>query len=246
MPAFAPGPAARAELMTAGRIDKGAVVGRGGRSIDLGGKTVAEYMAMHLAAARTGDVKAAYAVYKAAAVCANNNEAEPDFQNAADRSQFQQQRDETKRLCAGVSMAQVQERMAFLATAARAGNPEAQVDFYMEGPAGKSLDLAEHRDDPVVVQWKDDAVRFLKDASGHCDHFSMGLLATMYESGEVVEADAKLSAAYAVANGLARKRPLNEEQLRSLYTEQLNDADLKAALQKGTEMAAVSCATRMP
>lgn len=243
---FAPGPAARADLLSAGQVEKGELVGRGGRSVDLGGKTVAEYLNLHLAAARTGDVKAAYAVYKAAAVCANNNEAVPEFQNDADRLQFQKMRDENRKLCAGVSMAQVQERMAFLAAAARAGNAEAQVDFYMEGPAGKSLDLAEHKDDPVVLQWKEDSVRFLKEASGQCDHFSMGLLSTMYEAGEVVEADPKLSAAYAVANGLARKRPLKEEQLRSLYAEQLADADVQEALQKGAAMAAASCKALTP
>jgi hypothetical protein len=39
---------------------------------------------------------------------------------------------DTARLCAGVTPAEVQERLRFLAFAARTGRTDAQVDFYLE------------------------------------------------------------------------------------------------------------------
>lgn len=218
-----------------------AVYGRGGRAIDFGGKSADQYVAQHIGAARTGDMKAAYEVYKAEAVCANSDEPVADYQDAGEREQFLRQREGLRKLCKGMSLAQVQERMVFLAAAARAGNAEAQIDFYMEGPPGTLRNPSVNGDDPAVKQWKEDAIDFLKQAAAKCDRFALGLLSTVYDAGNIVEHSDKLSMAYGVADSLARRIPVTPAQLRNRFGEQVATTELEEAIQLGTGMVNQSC-----
>lgn len=217
------------------------VMGRNGRVIDFGGKTAQEYIAQWIGAARTGDANAAYKVYQAESVCANNDEPAPEYQNPAEHEQFLREREALKKLCANITPTQLQERMQFLVRAANAGNADAKIDFYMEGPYGKTIDLAENRDDPVVKKWKEDAVNYLKDAAGQCEPFAMGLLATAYDASEVLEHDMKLSMTYSVAEAAARGHPLSTEQLKKRFGEQITETDFADALKAGTQIAQSSC-----
>ena len=217
------------------------ILGRNGRAVDFGGRTPQQYIAQWSALARTGNVDAAYRVYQAESVCATTDDPETDFINAAERAQFVAQRDALKKTCVGVTPAQVQERLQFLNIAARGGNAAAQIDFYTEGPNGKNLDLAESKDDPVVAQWKKDAVGFLKNAGDQGEPFALGLLSMAYDVGELVPQDEKLSLAYAVAESTLRKRPALPEQLRRRYANQLSEAEFQQALQLGKQMAQDCC-----
>ncbi|WP_422980662.1 hypothetical protein [Undibacterium sp. Ji50W] len=217
------------------------VIGRNGRVIDFGGKNAQEYIAQWIAAARTGDANAAYKVYQAESVCANNDEPAPEYQNPAEHAQFLRERETLRKLCANITPAQLQERMRFLTLAANAGNADAKIDFYMEGPTGKTIDLTENRDDPVVKKWKEDAVNYLKDAAGQCEPFAMGLLATAYDASEVLEHDMKLSMTYSVAESAARGRQLSAEQLKKRFGEQMTETDFADALNAGTQIAQKSC-----
>ena len=227
--------------MIAAQESTDAVYGRGGRAIDFGGKSADQYIAQRIGAARTGDMKAAYDVYKAEAVCANSDEPVADYQDAGEREQFLRQREGIRKLCKGMSLTQVQERMVFLAAAARAGNAEAQVDFYMEGPSGTWQGLAENGDDPAIKQWKEDAIGFLKQAAGKCDQFALGLLSTVYDAGNIVDHSDKMSMAYGVADSLARRIPVTSAQLRIRFGEQVATAELEEAIQLGTGMVNGSC-----
>jgi hypothetical protein len=229
-----PDPRARAEGGTA-------VYGRNGRAINLGGLNVSQYIAGRVGAARSGDVKAAYEVYQAESVCAANDDPVADYFDPAQKEQFLREREGLVKLCAGISPAQVQERLGFLNAAARAGHLKAQLDFYTEGPYGHEYDMTTGAADPIVVKWKEDALTYLKQAGDQCDHFALATLSNVYDAGTLTERDVRSSMAYAIAAAVPRKKVLTEEQLRSRFGEELSAADFDSARQLGATLAARAC-----
>jgi hypothetical protein len=215
--------------------------GRNGRPVDFAGKDAAAYIAERAARARTGDMKAAYEAYQAASGCAAAEEPLPEFFDEAEGRQATLERERMRKLCANVSPAQIQERMRFLGQAADAGNRDAQIDFYMEGPGGRTVDLQARADDPEVRQWKEQAIGYLQQAGAQCDQFALGLLSNVYDAGQLVPRDPASSMAYTIASNNARSRPLSEDQLRRRFGEELAPADFDAALQAGARLAAASC-----
>jgi TPR repeat protein len=238
---FAPGTAYQENSFAAAPPPSAAVYARNGRQVDLGGLTAQEYIAKWNSLARSGDKDAAYNVYQAAAVCASNDEPAPAYNSAAELGRFLDERKKLLALCAGVNPAQLQERLSFLALAARAGKVEAQIDYFMEGPYGRDTDLAKSADDPVVQQWKTEAVAELKSAAGQGEPFALALLAQVYDAGELLPRDAKLALAYKVAEADARNSALSEDQLRRNAGAQMSDADFAGALQTGRQIASACC-----
>lgn len=220
------------------------VYGRNGRVVDLDGKNVAQYLAARMGAARAGDVTAAYQVYQAASICAANDDPVADYHDPAERDRFLQERKRLVALCAGLSAAQVQERLGFLGSAARAGHLGAQVDFYMEGPYGRAVDIAQDPADPTVKQWKADALAYLEHAGGQCDHFSLALLSTVYDAGQLTGRDMVKSMAYSIAADLPRNKVQTETQLRSRFGDELSAAQFAAAQQLGAQLARQACPQR--
>ncbi|MFL6660166.1 MAG: hypothetical protein ACJ8GW_18925 [Massilia sp.] len=218
-----------------------AVYGRNGRAIDLGGLTVAQFIATRVAAARSGDVKSAYEVYQAESICAANQDPLADFLEPSQKEAFLRDRAEQEKLCTGLSAAQVQERLGFLSTAARNGHLGAQVDFYMEGPYGRDFDVASNPDDPIVTTWKGEALDYLKQAGNKCDPFALALLSTVYDAGQLTGRDLRTAMAYSIAAAVPRKKTLTEEQLRERYGEDLSAADFDSARQLGAQLAQQAC-----
>ncbi len=213
------------------------LAGRSGRIVDLGGLDVAHYIALREGAARLGDLKAVYEVYQAVALCANIDQPLPDTQEPADRDQLAQTLARQRALCANISPAQVQERMRYLRQAADGGNAEAQIDYYMEGPAG----AATSPDDPAFKQWSQEAMAYLKAAGDRCNHFALSLLSTVYDAGNIVERDPGLVMAYGVAAARARGVDKTPEQWQRQFGEDLSDADADAALKLSTQLTGGAC-----
>jgi hypothetical protein len=243
---FAAGTANQGDGFAALPLPAAAVYARSGRQVDLGGLTVQQYISKWNSLARAGDKDAAYNVYQATAVCASNDDPAPAYNSAAELGQFLDERKKLLALCEGVNAAQLQERMSFLAVAARAGKVEAQIDYFMEGPYGHDVNLAKSADDPVVQQWKTEAVTELKAAAAQGEPFALALLAQIYEAGELLPRDAKQSLAYKVAEADARNSVLSEEQLRRNIGAQMSDADFASALQTGKQIAAACCKKNRP
>jgi hypothetical protein len=216
------------------------IYGRNGRTLDFGGKDAAAYIDARAAAARTGDVHAAYEVYQAASACAAAGEPLPDFLDPKEGEAAARERAHVRALCARVSPAQLQERMRFLTRAADAGERDAQVDFFMEGPGGKPLAEADQAD-PQVQQWQQQALTYLKDAGAQCDQFALGLLSNAYDAGQLGARDPALAMAYQIASNAARAKPLSEQQLRQRWGEELAAGDFDAARRKGAQIAGASC-----
>lgn len=217
------------------------VNGRNGRGVDLGGKTVAAYVGERIARARSGDAQAAYEVYQAESICAANQDPVAEYQDPAEREIFLRERENLVKLCIGVSPAQVQERLGFLNTAARAGHLKAQIDFFTEGPYGHEYDMEAGATDPIVIKWKDDALSYLKQAGNQCDHFALATLSNVYDAGSLTGRDVRSSMAYAIAAAVPRNKVLTEEQLRSRFGDELNAADFDSARQLGAGLAAKAC-----
>ena len=221
--------------------DSAILQGRNGRIVDFEGLNALEYLAKWNGQARTGNMEAVYKMYQAESVCANNDDPVAEYKNTIERDQFLSERQALKKICEGVSPAQVQERLQFLSLAARSGKVNAQIDFYMEGPYGRALDLSGNRDDPLVQKWKDDALDGLKSAAAHGEPFAFGLLSLNYDNGELVPRDMKLSLAYKEAEAEIRNTALSEAQLRRKFGAQMSDSDFDRALQLGRQMALECC-----
>lgn len=131
--------------------------------------------------------------------------------------------------------------MHFLADAARAGNAKARIDFYMEGPYGRPINLAANRDDPTVQQWKEEAVTNLKAAAGTGEPFALALLSQAYYAGELVPRDAGMALAYTVAEATARNVDLSQTQLHRRFGAQMSDTDFQNAVQLGMQIALECC-----
>jgi hypothetical protein len=215
--------------------------GRNGRIVDLQGDDAATYIARRNAAARTGDMRAAYEIYQAASVCAAAADPLPTFATDAGRLQAEAARRHVQALCAGVSAVQLQERMTFLAHAADAGNRDARIDFYMEGPPGPMSDLDARTDDPQVQAWKRQALVYLQQAGAQCDHFALSLLANAYDLGQLVPRDPRMTMAYAIAAAAARRVALTDAQLRARFGDELSGADFAAARRDGAVLARRDC-----
>ena len=165
-----------------------------------------------------------------------------EYHEAGEREAFLRERAAMVKLCAGMSPAQVQERLAFLDTAARAGHVGAQIDFYMEGPYGRDFDVADNPGDPTVVQWKTDALAYLKQAGRTCDQFALALLSTVYDAGQLTGRDPEAAMAYSIAAAVPRKKPLAEAQLRERFGDELSAAQFASAQQRGASLAREACA----
>jgi hypothetical protein len=166
-----------------------------------------------VAAARQGDRRAAYAAYQLLSSCVQTPA--PD-------------------VCRGLPPTLVQERLRFLAQAAQAGVVDAQIDFYMEGPAP-----VQAADGEALQAWRGQAMGLLTAAAGQCEPFAMGLLATLYDAGEMTQRSAAQALAYAVAESQLRHRaPPSDEALRNRLAEPADDAVLAAARLQGQQLAA--------
>jgi hypothetical protein len=227
---LAPRPAAMPEQEPARPL-----VARNGRIVDLNGQDVAQYIAQRESAARMGDIKAAYEVYQAEALCANLDAPLPDMQDAADLEQLTRTRARQRASCANISPAQVQERLHYLKMAADAGNADAQVDYAMEAPATLN------QDDPAYAQWQQDTMHYLKAAGAHCNAEALGLLSNAYDAGSLAERDPVQAMAYGIAAARARRIEKTPAQWVQQFGEGMSEADTNAALKQSAQLASEAC-----
>lgn len=216
------------------------LIGSSGRVIDLGGKTVAQYVAQYQGAARLGDADAAYKVYLAESLCAPDSGSRDSARG--DRAPS------AAHLCAGVTPAEVQERLHFLALAARTGQAGAQVDFYLEGPDGTG-DVRPAGADPDsadVERWKSDSLDHLKDAAGKCDPLAAGLLATSYSSGKFNTQDPSQAVAFDLLAAAAGNGKWSRARLQAQFGASMTAARFDSAYADGLQAAQEACPQGQP
>lgn len=217
------------------------IFGRNGRPMDFGGKTAVQFIALSSAAARAGNIDAAYATYHAESVCASMDDPTPEFKESADHRDFVRERRGLESLCAGVTPAQKLERLQYLVTAARAGKVAAQIDFYMEGLHRHRDSEVDSRPDADTSQWNSDALAYLQSAASQGDAFALGLLAQAYDAGGIAPQDAKKALSFSVAESMARHHLLTPEQLQRRFGNALSADDFRLAWQDGMRIAKQCC-----
>ena len=179
-----------------------------GRTLDLDDLSVADFLLKVAPAARRGDAVAAYRVYQAEAMCASL-----DWKQRIDLSAMGVEAEASwvadlaamTETCAGITPAQRGERFTFLDQAIRAGNPQAMLDYRVEGPNGH-LDLEEvDPRDPLVVTWKQNVAVYLRQLAADGNEDAWLLLAQDCESGLVVERDLASAITYWTALQISRR-----------------------------------------
>ncbi|MEQ5841053.1 hypothetical protein N0A02_16630 [Paraburkholderia acidicola] len=221
------------------------LIGSSGRIVDLGGKTVAQYVAQYEGAARLGDAAAAYKVYLAESLCAAGSGQRDVVVAQSDHasSAVSAVQGDTAHLCAAVTPAEVQERLKFLALAARSGQADAQVDFFLEGPdgTGKIPSVEGDPESQDVKRWKDDALDHLKDAAGQCDPLAAGLLATSYSSGKFNAQDPSQAIAFDLLAAAAGNGKWSRERLQAQFGASMKAGVFEAAYADGIQAAREAC-----
>lgn len=105
-----------------------------------------------------------------------------------------------RQLCAGLTQRQREDRLAYLATAAKAGVPGAATLFLSEGPFGDRSALRNRPDDPLVQAWKRQAIAQLTAQADDAEVSSLSTLMMAYlRDGDVVQKDAPQAYGYLLA-----------------------------------------------
>ncbi|MEG1117820.1 MAG: hypothetical protein RSE46_22485 [Janthinobacterium sp.] len=105
-----------------------------------------------------------------------------------------------QQLCAGLTQRQREDRLAYLAAAAKAGVPGAATLFLSEGPFGDRSALRNRPDDPLVQAWKRQAIAQLTAQADEAELSSVSTLMMAYlRDGEVVRKDASQAYGYLLA-----------------------------------------------
>lgn len=105
-----------------------------------------------------------------------------------------------RQLCAGLTQRQREDRLAYLATAAKAGVPGAATLFLSEGPFGDRSALRNRPDDPLVQAWKRQAIAQLTAQADDAELSSLSTLMMAYlRDGDVVQKDAPQAYGYLLA-----------------------------------------------
>jgi hypothetical protein len=145
------------------------------------------------------------------------------------------------RLCSGLTERMKTSRLDHLAYAAKNGAQGADVTFFVEGPFGDRSALDSRPDDPLVMEWKKQAIAQLTENAGNGNHASLTVLANEYEtSSGVAENNPSLALTYAFA---ARKiddhigipSPYSDESLAQLQGK-LSANEIKEAATAATSI----------
>jgi hypothetical protein len=102
-----------------------------------------------------------------------------------------------QQLCGGLTQRQRDDRLGYLASAAKAGVPGAATLFLSEGPFGDRSALRNRPDDPLVQAWKRQAIAQLTAQADAAELSSVSTLMMAYlRDGEVVQKDAPQAYGY--------------------------------------------------
>jgi hypothetical protein len=105
-----------------------------------------------------------------------------------------------RQLCAGLTQRQREDRLGYLAAAAKAGVPGAATLFLSEGPFGDRSALRNRPDDPLVQAWKRQAIAQLTAQADEAELTSVATLMMAYlRDGDVVQKDAPQAYGYLLA-----------------------------------------------
>ncbi|PLY47497.1 hypothetical protein CSZ94_02160 [Janthinobacterium sp. ROICE36] len=124
----------------------------------------------------------------------------PGMEFELGREMTVQEKAAQQQLCADLTQRQRDDRLGYLATAAKAGVPGAATLFLSEGPFGDRSALRNRPDDPLVQAWKRQAIAQLTVQADEAELTSVATLMMAYlRDGEVVQKDAPQAYGYLLA-----------------------------------------------
>lgn len=248
-------PVRKDELKTASSIatrPRTQLLSRSGAPVDLDGLTVQAFIDRWSQSARTGNAKAAYRIYQAEALCARAAENERSLRDdaslgeGAERESIEAHTKALEELCIGTSPAEADERLQFLTQAARSGDANAQIDFFMEGPYGKPYELQADDPDPNVIAWKVQSLDFLKQAAMQNHRDALEFLSMAYFNGLLVREDLEASLTYEIALARASNKDPDLALLAAQLIRQLPESSVARARVAGETLYRQCCSNRGP
>jgi hypothetical protein len=216
-----------------------------GRSFDLEGLTVAQYVEKWRAKARSDNAVALH-LYQAEALCAHADE----YKSAGDmmagspsEPMYRQIIKDTQEVCDGTSPALMYERYQFLRQAAAAGVDEARIAFFLEGPVEFAPGTPILPSTEVPGEWAKQAVSYLQTSAAEGNRAALYYLSEIYNRGALsVSANPQQGLAYTVAAMALRPDgdTLDLMQLPAVQRSGLTPDQQAAAVQQGKALAAQS------
>ncbi|WP_228893405.1 hypothetical protein [Pseudoduganella aquatica] len=124
----------------------------------------------------------------------------PYFHFPEQREMSEAEKQAEAKVCASLTEQMKRSRIDYLTLAARAGVQGASSRFLMEGPFGDPSALQTRPDDPLVLQWKQQAMEQLNREAAQGDLSSLNTLWTSHMTGTpAVPKDARLAYTYNAA-----------------------------------------------
>lgn len=195
-----------------------------------------------------GDAGAAFQAYRALSICSqarvarNALSAHAATIEDALRKSLESIASRANKVCSHVSDVQLKERLSYLRLAAKAGIPDAQVAFFVEGPTGEPVDYSRFsKDDQVFASWKNDAIKFLEASSLKGNKSAMAMLVQLYSGGDVVEPDPKVALKYAIVQSLAKGLDPSSQTAVDVFSKQLRPDQVREVYSDARSFAEVCC-----
>jgi hypothetical protein len=222
-----------------------------GKSIDLGGSNVVDFLRGIESSVLKDNPGTAYQAYRSLSVCSQANDAQRALrvhENGMDASLKQSLKstiESARTLCAGVGETQLKERLTYLRVAAKGGIADAQVTFFIEGPTGEPFDfLASEKDDQRLTEWKTEALGYLEESAKKGFLPSISILVQTYSGGVVVSENSAIALKYAIAESMIRGVDPSKQSTVNLLSKKLTPDQVDSALDDAKQLVAQCCAKR--
>jgi hypothetical protein len=144
----------------------------------------------------SADPNDAYRAYRLIAGCLRAREFDAyvtslpmTAEHAAERAANAHAARRVNEACQDISPVQIAQRLAMAERAARAGVPGAAAAWTAEGPFGDKTALAQRPDDPLVVEWAQQAIEMIKAATKRGDVDAIGQFGLLCMNWELDEVD---------------------------------------------------------
>ena len=161
--------------------------------------TLAQQLARLAASGKPEDAYAAYNLIDDCIVFQQESRL-PGLEFELGREMTVEEKTAQQQLCAGLTQRQREDRLGYLAAAAKAGVPGAATLFLSEGPFGDRSALRNRPDDPLVQAWKRQAIAQLTAQADEAEMTSESTLMKAYlRDGDVVQKDAPQAYGYLLA-----------------------------------------------
>jgi hypothetical protein len=191
----------------------------------------------------TGNAKDAFEAFQIVNRCVQGEEfirasnLDPiDPKNKKSQAEFENEKNAVVQACDGISEQQKRARIENLKKAIEGNVKDSALEFMNLGPFGDMSALISRPKDPLVMEWKKQAVQQLeKEANlGHSTMFIS--LMHVYEEGVLVEKNLEMAATYGVARIEAQR--LQGEKKSLMINKHLNSIQANMSSEKKKEIEA--------